>query len=129
MQCALRLWRAVVWHGSCANILSRFRPGPGNHDGPPRYDMISGDLFFLALKLHRLTLSVDLPLIEHNIPCAHHHHTTHRQNPPERPKVQVLHTEIGLFLCCRFVIKMARLVSACLQTETSISSRVMTQNY
>jgi hypothetical protein len=22
MQCALRLWRAVVWHGSCANILS-----------------------------------------------------------------------------------------------------------
>lgn len=60
---------------------------------------------------------------------AHHHHTTHRQNPPERPKVQVLHTEIGLFLCCRFVIKMARLVSACLQTETSISSRVMTQNY
>ena len=24
MQCALRLWRAVVWHGSCANILLRF---------------------------------------------------------------------------------------------------------
>ena len=30
-QCALRLWRAVVWHSSCANILSRFRPGPGYH--------------------------------------------------------------------------------------------------
>ena len=36
MQCALRLWRAVVWHGSCANILSRFRPSPGNHATPPR---------------------------------------------------------------------------------------------
>lgn len=36
-QCALRLWRAVVWHGSCANILSRFRPGPGYHVAPPRY--------------------------------------------------------------------------------------------
>ncbi len=71
MQCAQRLWRAVVWHGSCANILSRFRPGPGNHDGPPRYDMISGDLFFLALKLHRLTLSVDLTAIYHNIRCPH----------------------------------------------------------
>ena len=31
-QCALRLWRAVVWHGSCANILLRFRPGPGYHE-------------------------------------------------------------------------------------------------
>ena len=66
MQCALRLWRAVVWHGSCANILSRFRPGPGNHDCPPRYDMISGALFFLGLKLHRLTPSVDLTTIYHN---------------------------------------------------------------
>ncbi len=70
-QCALRLWRAVVWHGSCANILSRFRPGPGNHDGPPRYDMISEDLFFLALTLHRLTLSDDLTAIYHNIRCVH----------------------------------------------------------
>ncbi|HBW8887491.1 TPA: hypothetical protein MFN36_005375 [Klebsiella pneumoniae] len=33
--------------------------------------MISRALFFLALKLHRLTLSVDLPLIEHNIPYQH----------------------------------------------------------
>ncbi len=47
MQCALRLWRAVVWHGSCANILSRFRPGPGYHVHPPRLSMISGALFFL----------------------------------------------------------------------------------
>lgn len=30
-QCALRLWRAVVWHGSCAKIPSRFRPSPGYH--------------------------------------------------------------------------------------------------
>ncbi|NBZ48406.1 hypothetical protein GFC04_26050 [Klebsiella quasipneumoniae] len=29
--------------------------------------MISGDLFFLALKLHRLGLSVDLTLIYHNV--------------------------------------------------------------
>jgi hypothetical protein len=62
MQCALRLWRAVVWHGSCANILLRFRPGPGNHDCPPRYDMISGALFFLDLTLHRLAPSVDLTI-------------------------------------------------------------------
>ena len=27
-QSGLRLWRAVVWHGSCANIPSRFRTWP-----------------------------------------------------------------------------------------------------
>jgi hypothetical protein len=47
MQCALRLWRAVVWHVSCANILSRFRPGPGYHADPPRFEHDAGALFFL----------------------------------------------------------------------------------
>ncbi|MCP6385171.1 hypothetical protein NL438_25895, partial [Klebsiella pneumoniae] len=38
---------------------------------PPRYDMISGALFFLALTLHRLTTSVDPTDIYHNIRCPH----------------------------------------------------------
>ncbi|WP_446924469.1 hypothetical protein, partial [Klebsiella pneumoniae] len=37
----------------------------------PRYDMISGALFFLALTLHRLTTSVDPADIYHNIRCLH----------------------------------------------------------
>jgi hypothetical protein len=35
-QSGLRLWRAVVWHGSCANILQGFVPSPGYHAHPPR---------------------------------------------------------------------------------------------
>lgn len=78
-QCALRLWRAVVWHGSCANILLRFRPGPGYHVAPPRMSMISGALFFLALTLHRLTPSVDLTTIYHNVSFT---------EPPQTPSAR-----------------------------------------
>ncbi|MGS4627085.1 hypothetical protein ACKURT_25380, partial [Enterobacter roggenkampii] len=38
---------------------------------PPRYDMISGALFFLGLTLHRPQASVDLTTIYHNIRCPH----------------------------------------------------------
>lgn len=38
---------------------------------PPRFDMISGALFFMAVTLHRMATSVDPTMIYQNISTAH----------------------------------------------------------
>jgi len=48
--------------------------------------MISGALFFLDLKLHRLTLSVDLTAIYHNICCVHRLRRPQRVYMPQPTK-------------------------------------------